>query len=124
MQLLTLGVGAQSVIRRRCEFERKSNSLSKVLSLDKTRMLYLRHNNSMPRVRISTTVDEALINQARWLRAGSTDAALVDEALRALLAANRGAEIDSAYAIYDDQPINQPDEWGDLGSWRKAAGTS
>lgn len=78
----------------------------------------------MPRVRISTTVDEALINQARRLRAGSTDAALVDEALRALLAANRAAEVDAAYAIYDDQPLDQPDEWGDLASWRKAAGSS
>lgn len=78
----------------------------------------------MPRIRISTTVDEALINEARRLRADSTDAALVDDALRALLAANRAAEIDAAYAIYDDQPLDQPDEWGDLESWRKAAGTS
>ena len=82
------------------------------------------HGNSMARVRISTTVDEALLNKARQLRADSTDAALVDEALSALLAANRAAEIDSAYAVYDDQPLDLPDEWGDLESWRKAAGAS
>lgn len=87
-------------------------------------MLYSWHNNGMARVRISTTVDEELISQARRLRADSTDAALVDEALRALLAVNRAAEIDSAYAVYEDQPLDQPDEWGDLESWRKAAGAS
>lgn len=78
----------------------------------------------MPRVRISTTVDETLINEARRLRADTTDAALIDDALRALLAANRAAEIDAAYAIYDDKPLDQPDEWGDLESWRNAAGAS
>ncbi|MUL61115.1 antitoxin MazE5 [Mycobacterium sp. CBMA 213] len=78
----------------------------------------------MPRVRISTTVDERLITEARDMRAGITDAALVDEALAALLAVNRAAETDAAYSAYDRQPLDQPDEWGDLASWRRAAGAS
>ncbi|MCP3913424.1 MAG: antitoxin, partial [Actinomycetia bacterium] len=33
----------------------------------------------MPRVRVSTTVDETLLTTARQLRAGLNDAALLDE---------------------------------------------
>ena len=39
----------------------------------------------MARVRVSTTVDEALLKKARRLRRGTSDAALIDEALDALL---------------------------------------
>lgn len=87
-------------------------------------MACLCHNYGMPRIRISTTVDADLITAARALRAGFTDAALVDEALNALLAANRAVEIDAAYAAYDRAPLDQPDDWGDLQSWRRAAGAS
>jgi hypothetical protein len=31
------------------------------------------------------------------------------------------AEIDAAYAAYDTHPIDEPDEWGDLASFRDAA---
>ena len=78
----------------------------------------------MARVRVSTTVDEELLEQARRLRDGATDAALLDEALAALLARHRAAQIDASYAAYDARPLDQPDEWGDLASFRDAAGRS
>jgi hypothetical protein len=78
----------------------------------------------MSRVRISTTVDEQLLATARQARAGSTDAALVDEALGALLARNRAAVVDAAYSAYDRLPLDAKDEWGDLASFRAAAGSS
>ena len=43
------------------------------------------------------------------------------EALRALLAQHRSAEVDASYAAYDEHPIDEPDEWGDLASFRAAA---
>ena len=78
----------------------------------------------MPRARISTTVDEQLLAGARDLRAGLTDAALIDEALAALVARHRTAEIDAAYRAYDEHPIAEPDEWGDLASFRSGAAAS
>jgi hypothetical protein len=84
-------------------------------------MAYMWHTYAMPRVRVSTTVDEQLLAKARSLRAHSTDAVLLDEALRALLLRHRAAEIDSAYEAYDELPINAPDVWGDLASFRSAA---
>ncbi len=78
----------------------------------------------MARIRVSTTVDGELLSQARNLRAGSTDAALLDEALRAFLARHRADEVDAAYRVYDEHPLGEPDEWGDLASFREAAATS
>lgn len=78
----------------------------------------------MARARVSTTVDEQLLASARALRADLTDAALLDEALASLLATHRSAEIDAAYAAYDEHPLDQADEWGDLASFRSAAGAS
>jgi hypothetical protein len=78
----------------------------------------------MARVRISTTVDEQLLTSARRARAGVADAALIDEALAALLARHRAAEIDAAYDAYDRLPLDTEDEWGDLASFRSAAGRS
>jgi hypothetical protein len=78
----------------------------------------------MARTRVSTTVDETLLEGARRLRSGLTDAALVDEALEALLARHRAAEIDASYAAYDRHPLDEPDACGDLASFRRAAGTS
>jgi hypothetical protein len=78
----------------------------------------------MARVRVSTTVDEGVLREARRLR-GVPDSVLLDEALRALLASHRAAEIDAAYvAAYDAHPIDEPDEWGDLASFRAAAAES
>jgi hypothetical protein len=78
----------------------------------------------MARTRISTTVDAELLATARRARSGRPDSALVDEALAALLARERAAEIDAAYAAYDEQPLDARDEWGDLASFRDAAGAS
>jgi hypothetical protein len=78
----------------------------------------------MARVRISTTVDEGLLTEARRRRSQLADSALIDEALAALLARNRAREIDAAYAGYDRVPLDAKDEWGDLASFRTAAGSS
>jgi len=78
----------------------------------------------MTRVRVSTTVDEALLSEARAVRRDATDAALVDAALRALLSRHRAGEIDASYKAYDQHPLGEPDEWGDLASFREAAGAS
>jgi len=82
------------------------------------------HDRGMTRIRLSTTVDAALLEHARIARSGSTDAALVDEALAALLARHRSAEVDASYAAYDEHPIDETDEWGDLASFRRAAASS
>ena len=47
----------------------------------------------MSRVRVSTTVDGDLLDEARRLRFGANDATLLDEALGALVARNRASEI-------------------------------
>ena len=78
----------------------------------------------MARVRVSTTVDEALLDRAREAMAGANDATLLDEALQALLRRYRTSEIDRAYEAYDEQPLSEPDAWGDLASFREAAGRS
>ena len=78
----------------------------------------------MPRVRVSTTVDGDLLARARGVRADSSDAALLDEALAALVARHRAAEIDASYAAYEQHPLDEPDEWGDLASFREAAASS
>ena len=69
-------------------------------------------------------MDPQLLSSARSVRSGITDAALIDEALAALLARHRSAEVDAAYAAYDEHPVDEPDDWGDLASWRQAAGAS
>ena len=73
---------------------------------------------------MSTTVDEGLLEDARRLRSELNDAALLDEALAALLARHRTSEIDAAYAAYDEHPLEEPDEWGDVASFREAAASS
>ncbi len=78
----------------------------------------------MARVRVSTTVDQGLLATARQARAGLTDSALIDEALAALLARHRKVKIDAAYAAYDEHPLHEVDDWGDLASFRVAAGLS
>lgn len=78
----------------------------------------------MPRIRVSTTVDETLLETARRMRSGINDAALLDEALAALLTRHRAAEFDAAYAAYEARPLHERDEWGDLGSFREAASSS
>jgi hypothetical protein len=82
------------------------------------------YGSGIARTRISTTVDAALLRSARDARSGLPDSALIDEALAALLARQRAAEIDAAYAAYDAHPLDEGDEWGDLAAFRTAAGSS
>ena len=82
------------------------------------------HTHGMNRTRLSTTVNAALLADARRLRSGRSDAVLVDEALAALLARHRAVEIDASYAAYDQHPLDEPDAWGDLASFRAAASAS
>ena len=68
------------------------------------------------------TVDEELLSRARALRDGSNDATLIDDALAALLARYRSAEIDATYVVaYAAHPLDEADEWGDLASFRAGA---
>jgi post-segregation antitoxin (ccd killing protein) len=85
-------------------------------------MPYPWYGCGIARARISTTVDAELLARARRSRSGVADSALIDEALAALLARQRAAEIDAAYAAYDAHPLEESDEWGDLASFRAAAG--
>lgn len=68
-------------------------------------------------------MDQGLLDGARRARADASDADLIDEALAALLARDRAAEIDAVYAAaYGEHPLDEPDEWGDLASFRQALG--
>ena len=79
----------------------------------------------MARTRISTTVDSDLLDDARRLDPSSNDAQLIDAALEELLRSRRRAEVDAAYEeAYSIHPIDEPDEWGDLGAFRDAASAS
>lgn len=88
-----------------------------------TVVAYLWHTCGMTRIRLSTTVDADLLERARMVSV-RPDSALVDEALAALLARHRSAEVDASYAAYDEHPLNEPDEWGDLASFRRAVAAS
>lgn len=78
----------------------------------------------MPRTRVSTTVDADVLEQARGVAVGTTDAQMLDEALKALIQQRRSAEIEASYSAYDEHPVDEPDAWGDLASFREAAGRS
>jgi hypothetical protein len=51
-------------------------------------------------------------------------AALLIQALAALLARHRAVEVDASYPADDDHPLSEGDEWGDLASFREAAAPS
>lgn len=68
-------------------------------------------------------MDADLLASARKA-SGKPDSAMVDDALAALLARYRAAEVDASYAAYDSHPLDEPDEWGDLASFRRAAAAS
>jgi hypothetical protein len=72
---------------------------------------------------LSTTVNADLLQSARKV-SGKPDSALVDEALAALLARHRSAEVDASYAAYDAHPLDEPDAWGDLASFRRTVASS
>ena len=78
--------------------------------------------HGMARTRISTTVAASLLADARRSAPGTSDSKLIDDALAALLERHRRSEIDRAYAsAYSDTPIGEPDESGDLDSFRAAS---
>jgi hypothetical protein len=89
-----------------------------------TIVAYLCYVYGMKRARVSTTVDGELLGSARRLRAWTNDASLFDAALAALVASHRRTEVDAAYRAYDEHPLDEADEWGDLESFRSAAGSS
>lgn len=64
-----------------------------------------------------------MLETVRRMRAGVPDSVLVEEALAALVARDRATELDAAYAVYDEEPLEARDEWGDLASFRAAAGS-
>ena len=78
----------------------------------------------MTRVRLSTTVDEQLLEDARRALEGKRDSIVIDDALAALLARHRSAQVDAAYTAYDEHPLAEQDGWGDLATFREAAGAS
>jgi hypothetical protein len=84
-------------------------------------MPFVWHSYAMSRSRVSTTVDEALLADARLANPGKNDAALFDAALVSLLDRSRAFAIDAAYSAYDEHPIDEADEWGDLSTFRSAA---
>jgi hypothetical protein len=73
---------------------------------------------------VSTTVDAELLEQARRLGIAGTDASLLDKAFGALIARHRAGEIDLSYEAYDRHPLDEPDDWGDLASFRREAAQS
>jgi hypothetical protein len=75
----------------------------------------------MARSRVRITVDQALLSEVRQANPAYNNAALFDAALAALLARSRAAVINAAYGAYDTHPIDDPDEWGDLASFRSSA---
>lgn len=87
-------------------------------------MAYSCYNCGMARARVSTTVDESKLESARRLRPTASDASLLDEALESFISRNRAVEIDASYRAYDEHGPEDPDEWGDLASFREAAASS
>ena len=87
-------------------------------------MAYAYYRCGMTRIRLSTTVDAQLLEDARRVHEGKPDSIVIDEALAALLARHRAAQVDAAYAVYDEHPLDEEDEWGDLAAFREAAGAS
>lgn len=65
-----------------------------------------------------------MLESARAVRHWPTDASMIEDALRALIARHRSAEIDVSYTAYDAHPLDEPDQWGDLASFREAVARS
>ena len=78
----------------------------------------------MARIRISTTVSDDLLSQARAVMPDLNDASLMDRALAALCAEYRAAEIDRSYQVFQDVPLDTEDEWGNLAEFLEAAGSA
>ena len=83
-------------------------------------LAYLSHGTN----KMSTTVDQELLQKAREIYKANTDSALIDAALGALFFRPRSAQVDGEYKAYDEHPLEEPDEWGDLASFFEAAAKS
>ncbi len=79
---------------------------------------------AMPRIRVSTTVSDGLLEQARAALPDLNDATLLDRALAALCAELRAAEIDLSYRIYEALPLDTEDEWGNPADFLDAVGSA
>ena len=87
-------------------------------------MAFSCYSYAMTRIRISTTVSDDLLSQARTALPDLNDASLMDRALAALCAEHRAAEIDRSYRVFGDVPLDTEDEWGNLAEFLEAAGTA
>ena len=85
---------------------------------------FLCYTNAITRVRISTTVSDELLGEARAALPGLNDASLMDRALAALCADHRAAEIDSSYDVFDALPLDIQDEWGSLADFLDSVGAA
>ena len=76
------------------------------------------HTDGMARTRISTTVDSELL-------ADETGAGVNDAELTPPWPHSSPATVDERYAAaYGEHPLDEPDEWGDLASFRNAAAST
>lgn len=75
----------------------------------------------MARTRISTTVDDDLLNQARAINPDHKDSSMVEEALRLLLKRHHDEQIAAQYARAYANGNDAVDEWGDLNEFLDAA---
>ncbi len=73
----------------------------------------------MSRIRISTTVDECLLEQARSTSSWQSAAEMVDAAMQSLVAAHQETQIDDAYQAYEECPVDAPDAWGRLSDFHR-----
>ena len=81
----------------------------------------------MAKVRVSTTVDAALLDRAREVHGTGTDASLLEAALTALVDARRRAEVDAAYERGYSRELPAPPTRGETsrrGARRPADGLS
>ena len=121
------GLGQSAIGERSPELLRRAYAVidDGGVDIEATDLIRVWHICGMTRTRLSTTVSKELLDSARAVRSGTTDAALIDEALEALLVRHRSAEVDASYAAaYEEHPIDEQDAWGDLASFRRAAAAS
>ena len=79
----------------------------------------------MSRVKLSTTVDEELLSEARRLHEGMADSALVEAGRAALVRELRDEPLARLYAeAYKRYPADEPDDWGDVRTLLDADGGS
>ena len=81
------------------------------------------HTRGMARTRLSTTVDAELLD-THGVCAPTSPMPPRRRGARSAASLHRAAEVDAGYAAYDAHPLDEPDAWGDLASFRRAAAAS